>query len=97
MSAGSLTQLVFVEQLDLLVAKPVDVEGAARDEMLEMLDRLIGAGELAGAMDARAFVAAGDDLAHHVGMQRARAIFREFVGLGAARTFVQRRRRAPAG
>ena len=34
MSAGSLTQPCLVEQLDLLLAEPVDVEGAARHEML---------------------------------------------------------------
>ena len=88
MSAGSLTQSLLVEQLDLLVAEPVDVEGAARHEVLEMLDGLIRAGELAGAMQARALGAAGDDLAHHVGVQRTRALFRKLVRLGAARPLV---------
>src|SRR5262245_38695672 len=37
------------EQLDLLLAEAIDVEGAAGHEMLEVLDFLIGAGELAAA------------------------------------------------
>src|SRR2546426_3223724 len=37
------------EQCDLLLAETLDIEGAAGDEMLEVLDLLIGAGELAGA------------------------------------------------
>ena len=42
------------EQLDLLLAQPLDVERAARDEMLQVLDLLVRAGELAGAAgDAR--------------------------------------------
>ena len=40
---------LLVEKLDLLLTEPVDVERAARDEMLQMLDRLIRARELAGA------------------------------------------------
>ena len=44
------------EQFDLLVAEPLDVEGVARAEMLEALDRLRGADETPGAA------------AHHVGL-----------------------------
>ena len=40
-------------------------------------------------MGARALGAAGDDLAHHVGVQRARALFRKLIGLGAARALVE--------
>src|SRR5712691_5882850 len=36
------------EQFDLLLAEPLYIEGAARDEMLEVLDLLIRTGELAG-------------------------------------------------
>ena len=52
--------------------------------MHQMLGALERAGELAGAVGARALLAAGDDLAHHVGLQRARTFFRESIGLGAA-------------
>jgi hypothetical protein len=45
-------------------------------------------GELAGAMGARARLAAGDDLAHHFGLQRARAVFRKVIGLRPARLVV---------
>src|SRR5262245_42507928 len=37
------------EQLDLFLAQPIDVEGAAGDEMPEVLDPLIWAGKLASA------------------------------------------------
>ena len=39
---------------------------------LQMLDLLEGTGELAGAARARALLAAGDCLAHHLGLERAR-------------------------
>src|SRR5580692_252103 len=57
--------------------------------MPEVLDRLKGTGELAGATGARALGAAGDDLAHHVGVQRARAYSRKLIRLGAARALVE--------
>ena len=79
---------LFVKQLDLLFAEPVDIEGATGDEVLEMPDRLIRTGKFAGAVNARALGAAGDDLAHYVGVQRAWALAREFVRLGPARTLV---------
>ena len=63
------------EQFDLLLAQALDVEGAARDEQLQVLDLLIRAGELAGAAGARALLAGGGFLAHHVGVQIARAFF----------------------
>ena len=49
MSAGRADQAFLEEQLDLLVAEPLDVEGVARAEMLETLDRLRRADEMAGA------------------------------------------------
>ena len=91
---GDLDQPLLEEQLDLLVAEPLDVEGVARAEMLEALDRLRGADEAAGAA------------AHDVGLagllvdlaQRRRAadradeisvvVLREDVGLRAVRPLV---------
>src|ERR1700722_3270996 len=81
--------LVFVEQLDLLLAQAIDIEGAARHEVLEVLDRLIGTGELAGTMGARPFGTARDNLAHPGGVQRAWALLRKLIHLGAARTLVE--------
>src|SRR5262245_2946842 len=40
---------LLIEKLDLLLAQPVDVEGAAGHEVLEMLHSLIRAGEFAAA------------------------------------------------
>ena len=37
---GGLDQALLEEQLDLLVAEPLDVEGVARAEVLQALDRL---------------------------------------------------------
>ena len=66
---------VLVEQLDLLLAEAFDVEGAARDEMHQVLGALERTGELAGAMGARALLAAGDHLAHHIGLAAGTGIF----------------------
>ncbi len=77
---------LLVEKLDLLFAQPVDIEGAARHEMAQMLDLLEGTGKLAGAMGAHTLLTAGDDLAHHVGLERTRTFFRKFVGFGATLT-----------
>ena len=44
-----LDQVVLIERLDVLVAEPFDVEGAARDEMAQPLHRLGRADEAAGA------------------------------------------------
>ena len=41
--------LALEEEIDLLGAEPLDVEGIARDEMLDVLDRLGAADEAAGA------------------------------------------------
>ena len=77
------------EEFDLLFAQPLDVEGAARGEQLEMLDLLIRAGELAGAARACALLAGGGFLAHDVGVQIARAFGREVIGLGVFRALVE--------
>ncbi len=49
MSAGSRIRPSSKKALQLLLAQALDVEGAAGDEVLEMLDALERAGELAGA------------------------------------------------
>src|ERR1700676_2953354 len=67
------------EECDLLLAEPLDVEGAARGEQFQMLDLLIGTGELAGAAGARALLAGRGLLAHDVGMQRARTLLRKVI------------------
>ena len=69
------------EQLDLLLAQPLDVEGAARDEMLQVLDLLIRAGELAGAACDHPLTAGRGGLAHHRGVQRTRAMTGKLVRL----------------
>src|SRR5262249_59918115 len=60
------------EQLDLLVAQALDVEGATRGEMLQVLDLLVGAGELAAAARARPPPAPGDGSTPQSGLDRAR-------------------------
>ncbi len=85
MSAAVRTNPSCEEQLDLLVAEPLDVEGVARAEMLQPLDRLRCADEPAGAAAHDVRVAGLlVDLA-----QRRRAAdrtdMREYVRLGAAR------------
>src|SRR5215203_1125885 len=75
---GGLLHPPLVEEvLKLLLAEPVDVEGAARYEQFQMLDFLERTGELAGAAGTRTFLAGCRFLAHDVGVQRARAFFRE--------------------
>src|ERR1700731_2478706 len=67
------------EECDLLLAEPFDVERAAGGEQLQMLDLLIGAGELTGAAGARALLAGRGLLAHDVGVQRARTFLRKVI------------------
>ena len=78
-----------VEQLDLLLAEPLDVEGVARDEMLEPLLGLRRADEAAGAAAhhvgaARLLV----DLAHGV-LPQAGQTSGHLVGLGALGPLVE--------
>src|ERR1700726_737351 len=80
---------VLEEELDLFFAEPVDVEGAARGEQFQVLDLLVGTGELAGAAGARALLAGRGFLAHHVGMQRTGASFRKVVGPGIPGTLLE--------
>src|SRR3569832_1017249 len=65
------------EILQLLLAEPVDVEGAPRHEQFQVLDLLERTGELARAPRARTLLAGRSLLAHHIGMQRARALLRK--------------------
>ena len=60
-----LDQALVVERLDVLLAEPLDIEGVARDEMLEALDPLGRADKAAGAAP-HGIDLAGDgiDLAH---------------------------------
>src|SRR6185437_5262248 len=76
------------EIFDLLLAEAVDVEGAAGHEQHQMLDLLERTGELAGAAGARALFAGCRLFAHHVGVQRARALLRKVIFLRALRPFV---------
>src|SRR6202035_1170099 len=57
-------------------------------EQFQVLDLLVGTGELAGAAGARALLAGGGFLAHHVGMQRTRAFLREVIRPGVLRPLV---------
>ena len=80
------------EQLDLLVAEPLDVQRAARHEMLELLDRLRRADQLAGAAPPRIRLAgllvdlahrrrAADraDLGKHVGLRILRPLLEDHL------------------
>src|SRR5262249_50552993 len=61
------------EQRDLLFPQPVDIERAAGNEMLKMLNFLRRTGELASAAGNRALLTSCRRVAHHGGVQRARA------------------------
>src|SRR5256886_15992825 len=80
---GLLHPTLVEEVLQLLLAEPVDVEGAARHEQFQMLDLLERTGELARAAGARTFLAGCRLLAHDGGVKRARAFFPEVKLLGA--------------
>src|SRR4030088_2289194 len=69
------------EQRDLLLAQSLDVEGAARDEVPQVLDLLMGTGEFAGAARTCALLAARDGLARNVGLEGTRAGLREMIRL----------------
>src|SRR6201988_1360365 len=86
---GALFYKTLVEEiLQLLLAEAVDVERPSRHEQLQVLDLLERTGELAGAAGARALLARGGLLAHHVSVQRARALLREMEFLRALRPLV---------
>src|SRR6185295_10512431 len=73
---GRLLEPALLEEIiDLLLAESVDVERAARHEMLQVLGLLERAGELARTTEAHAFLARRIDLAHHRGLQRTWALF----------------------
>src|SRR5262249_2692750 len=61
----------FIEKLDLLLAQPLDVEGAAGYEMLEVLDGLKRAGEFAAAAGDRALLSGRCLFTHHLRVQMA--------------------------
>ena len=87
---GRADDALVVELIDALRAEPLDVEGVARDEMLEALARLRRADQPAGAAPHRILLArARIDLAHGVAAA-GRAYGREDVGLGARRALVER-------
>src|SRR4249919_1224607 len=68
------------EQLDLLLAQALDVEGPPRAEQLQVLDLLEWTGKLASAAGAGTLLAGRGLLAHHVGVQMTRAFFGKFIG-----------------
>src|SRR5262249_2552199 len=77
---GLLDPALLEEQRDLLFAQPLDVEGPAGDEMLQMLDLLRRAGELAGAARDRPFLAGGGRIPHDPGVERTPAAARQVLG-----------------
>src|SRR6185503_2675096 len=86
--AGLLHPALVEEELDLLLAEPVYIEGAARHEQHEMLDLLERTGELAGAAGAGALLAGLRLFAHDVSLEPARALLREVIFLRAFRPLV---------
>src|SRR5205814_5416625 len=86
---GLLHPFLLEEEFDLLFAEAVDVEGATRGEQLQVLDLLVGTGELAGAAGARPLFPGRGLLAHHIGVQRARALLRELKRLRILRPLVE--------
>ncbi len=86
---GLLEPALLVEEDDLLFAETIDVEGAARHEMLEVLDLLMRARELAAAIGACPLLASRDGLAHDRRVQRARTVPGKLVGLGVLRPLLR--------
>src|SRR5262249_22190903 len=83
-----LDETIVVEGLDVLLAKPLDVEGVARHEMLEPFDPLRRADQSAGATPDGIFLAGnGIDFPHGMtaagGADRGKA--ESFCALGALR------------
>src|SRR6516164_7538915 len=77
------------EQRDLLLSQPLDVEGPAGDEMLQMFDFLRRTSELAGAARDRPLLASGSRVAHDRSVERTRAAARKFVRLRRFRALLQ--------
>src|SRR5512144_2405704 len=77
------------EQRDLLLAQPRDVERAPRDEMLQMLDLLVRAGELPGAAGDHALATGRGRVTHHRGVERTRTITGKLVRLRTFRPILQ--------
>ncbi len=91
-----LDQPFLVEGLDVLLAETLDVEGIARDEMLEPLDALGGADQPAGAAPDRVELAGHRiDLADGVAAA-GRADFRKLESFRALRPLVLNRPRESA-
>src|SRR5512135_1314535 len=76
------------EQLDLLLAQPLDIKGATRAEQFQMLDLLERTGELAGTAGPRALLAGRGFLAHDVGVEITRAFLWKMIRLGVLRTLI---------
>src|SRR5215831_5788616 len=77
-----------IEKLDLLLAQPLNVEGAAGHEMLEMFHGLKRTRELAAAAGDRPLLSGCGLIAHHLGVQRAWTSCRKTVRPLAARLFL---------
>src|SRR5207244_7332945 len=86
---GLLDPALLEKELDLLLAQTLDVETAAGDEVLEVLDLLIRPGELAGAARDRALLAGRGGVAHDLRVQVAGTADRKPVGLGVPRPLLQ--------
>src|SRR6266852_4485379 len=78
---------LLIEKLDLLLAQPLNVEGAAGHEVLEMLDGLIRAGEFAAAAGDRSLLSGRRLFAYHLGVQMARTLRWKLIGPSAPRLF----------
>src|SRR5205807_2219408 len=81
-----LDQALVEKGLQLLFAQALDVEGAARDEVLQMLDALERTGQFAGATAHHRLGPAGGGLARERGVQGARAVGGKLERRGSARS-----------
>ena len=82
-------QPVVKESGELLVAQTLDVEGAAGDEVLEVLDLLKGTGELPAASPHDRLRAGGGCFLGHRGLQHTGTDGREVVRRGVCGTLLQ--------
>ena len=78
MSAGSRTK-PFEEGLQLFDPQPLDIEGAARDEVDQVFDPLERTGEFAGAAAHHRLGAGAGGLARQRRLQRTRAVGWKFI------------------